>query len=74
MFSGKLAVLREDELTAAVTAQATGYLETLFHEPSSPGSVMAGRTERGIGDPEQVAAAVSVLANDLLESVSGSCG
>ena len=34
--------------------------------PEAPGSTMAGRAERGIGDPEQVSLAVSILAADLM--------
>lgn len=34
--------------------------------PAAPGSTMAGRAERAVGDPEQVSLAVSILAGDLL--------
>jgi hypothetical protein len=45
------------------------YLRDLFGSPDSLGSLMAGRAEEGVGDPEQVAAASAALALELLETV-----
>ncbi|MFI1916111.1 hypothetical protein [Nocardia sp. NPDC020380] len=64
------AVLLGDDLSREATEEAIRYLAELFAPgPAATGSVMAGRAEEGVGDPEQVAAAVSILAADLLESL-----
>jgi hypothetical protein len=58
---------------ATVTEQALDYLATLFAAgPEAVGSTMAGRAEAGVGEPEIVAASVSVLAKDLLEWIEAS--
>lgn len=67
--TSRFSLLRQDELSAAVTEQALDYLRNLFTEASSVGSSMAGRAEEGVGEPEIVAASVSALANDLLVAV-----
>lgn len=65
------AILLSDELSAAVTHEALGYLEKLFGGgPESLGASMAGRAESGVGDPAQVAVSVSFLAEDLLTALS----
>ncbi len=64
--AGRMSLLRSEELSATVVEQALDYLVELFAEASSVGSRMAGRAEEGVGEPEIVAASVSVLANDLL--------
>ncbi|MGV8972963.1 MAG: GSU2403 family nucleotidyltransferase fold protein [Rhodoglobus sp.] len=65
--SRSLQTLEKDPLSRAVTLQALVYLQSLFADsPTATGSMMAGRAEDGIGDPEQVAVAVSFLASDLL--------
>ncbi len=69
VFAEKIVVLRDDKLAGPVTRRAIDYLQTLFAEPTSVGSVMAGRTERVVGDPDQVATAVSALAAELLDGV-----
>jgi len=66
----RMAVLLRDDLAESVTRQALLYLEDLFaSSPAAMGSVMAGRAEEGIGDPETVAAAVSILAAELLAAL-----
>ena len=64
-----MANLLQDVLPAPVTRQALIYLEQMFATPIAMGSVMAGRAEEGIGQPDTVAAAVSTLAGDLLAAV-----
>jgi hypothetical protein len=58
--------LLEDPRSRRVTERALDYMGTLFGDPASTGAEMAGRAEAGIGDPETVAAAASVLTTDLL--------
>ena len=59
--------LRPDDLAGAVTEQAIVYLSEMFaNGPDATGSVMAGRAETGVGDPEIVANSVALLAADLL--------
>jgi len=63
--------LLEDELSHDATQGALQQLDTLFAAgPDAPGSAMAGRAEAGVGEPEQVAVAVSILAADLLRALS----
>ncbi|HEY3546091.1 MAG TPA: hypothetical protein VGK17_08355 [Propionicimonas sp.] len=59
------------DLCGEVTREAIDHLEELFGSPGALGAQMAGRAEEGVGDPEQVAVAVSILASDLLASVRG---
>ena len=67
--SDALQKLVADPLSEAVTRQALVHLQGLFADgPDATGSMMAGRAEEGIGDPEQVAVAVSLLASDLLSA------
>jgi len=62
--------LLSDELASEVTAQAVEILSELFAPgPHAVGSVMAGRTEEGIGEPETVALQTAILASDLLDAV-----
>ncbi|WBQ05451.1 GSU2403 family nucleotidyltransferase fold protein [Kribbella sp. CA-293567] len=59
------------EVSGAVTAEALTHLRELFAAgPHAHGSAIAGRAEDGIGNPDQVAASVSALAEDLLSAVS----
>lgn len=59
--------LRNDELSAAVTASAITYLEAMFAAgPQAPGSVMAGRAEGLAGDPALAAASAAALASELV--------
>lgn len=62
--------LLSDELAGEVTAQAVGLLSELFAAgPDAVGSVMAGRTEEGVGEPETVALQTAILASDLLAAI-----
>ena len=61
--------LLHDELCGDVTAEAIDRLAELFSSPDALGAVMAGRAEEGLGDPEQVSLAVSILASDLVAYV-----
>jgi hypothetical protein len=62
--------LLREEVCAEVTAAAQGYIDDLFASgPEAIGSVMAGRAEEGIGEPETVARQVSILAEDLLKAI-----
>ncbi len=68
--AGSLAQLRRDDLAGPATQQALTYLAVLFAAgPDSVGSAMAGRAEEGVGEPQTVAAASAILAQDLLDSV-----
>ncbi len=61
--------LTVNPISEDVTHKALEYLDQHFAQgPRALGSTMAGRAEEGIGDPEQVAAGVSLLAADALEA------
>lgn len=65
-----LQYLCEYELSATVTEQAVSFLFSLFASgPDALGSVMAGRAEEGVGEPETVAASAAFLADDLFTAV-----
>lgn len=64
-------VLLHNDLSHDVTIQALGYLRALFAHGTAMGALMAGRAEEGVGDPAQVSAAVTFLAQDLLGAISG---
>jgi hypothetical protein len=60
--------LLADEVSRGVVIAALGYLSELFAAgPDAVGSMMAGRAETGVGEPETVARRVSILAVELLE-------
>ena len=62
--------LSKDDLAGPVTTKALTYLADLFAGgATAKGSVMAGRAEEGIGEPDVVAASCAVLASDLLAAV-----
>ena len=62
--------LLNDELSGAATAQAIDFLREHFAVgPAAIGSIMAGRTEEGVGEPETVALQTSTLAADLVRSL-----
>lgn len=62
--------LRADELCGAITEEAITFLDGLFARgPDSVGPTMAGRAEEGLGDPEQVAMATFILAQDLVNAL-----
>ncbi|MFI9555950.1 hypothetical protein [Nonomuraea endophytica] len=59
-----------DPISREVTAQAVENLAKLFAAgPDALGSTMAGRAEAGIGEPETVALATSLLAADLVRAL-----
>ncbi|MBB5625473.1 hypothetical protein [Sphaerisporangium krabiense] len=63
------ALLREP-ISSEVTTEAIESLRTLFAiGPDALGARMAGRAEEGIGEPETVALATSLLAADLLRAL-----
>lgn len=65
-----LRTLGADPISREATDRALEYFDRLFATgPHAIGSTMAGRAEEGIGDPEQVALAVSLLASDALDAV-----
>ncbi|WP_202869705.1 hypothetical protein [Kribbella caucasensis] len=62
--------LCQNKVSSAETEQALVFLTDLFAAgPTALGSLMAGRAETGIGEPETVALQVSVLAGDLLTAL-----
>lgn len=66
-FVAPLALLSRDPLAGEATQRGLEYLERLFAAgPDALGSLMAGRAEEGVGDPEVVSASVAALAQDLL--------
>lgn len=68
--AANLAALLEDDLAGEPTARAVEFLRDLFAAgPDAVGSMMAGRAEEGVGEPETVALQVSVLAGDLLSAL-----
>ena len=61
---------RVHEPAGPVTVQALDHLRDPFAAgPGAAGSVMAGRAEEGVGEPETVVALVAVLAEDLLAAL-----
>jgi hypothetical protein len=65
--------LLSSPVSKIVTRQAIEWLPTLFADgPEAPGSIMAGRVEEGVGEPDVVSAAVAALAADVLAVVGGS--
>ena len=49
-------------------------LGTLFGTSDAEGSMMAGATEEGLGDPQQVALSVSILAQNLFDALGSVSG
>ncbi|GAA4514576.1 MULTISPECIES: hypothetical protein [Nonomuraea] len=63
-------LLARDPISSEITEQAVEHLAALFAAgPDALGSTMAGRAEEGIGEPETVALATSLLAADLLQAL-----
>jgi len=56
-------------VSKSASIEAVRMLDVLFGSNSANGSHMAGRAEEGVGNPEQVALAVSLLAADLLTAL-----
>lgn len=68
--AARLRTLAADPISRGATSRALEYFDVLFAAgPTALGSLMAGRAEEGIGDPEQVALAVSLLAADALNAI-----
>ncbi|HUH68434.1 MAG TPA: hypothetical protein VLZ05_05855 [Mycobacterium sp.] len=66
-------VLLSNPVSQTVTQQAIDWLPDLFaNGPDALGSVMAGRAEQGVGDPDVVSASVAALAADVLAVVGKS--
>lgn len=64
--------LLDDGLSREVSLEALDYLSRHFATgPNSIGSEMAGRAEEGVGFPDEVALATSILAMDLIAALSG---
>lgn len=67
----RLAMLRAHEVAGAVTERAIAFLGELFATGAGAlGSVMAGRAETLVGDPDVVAAASAALAGDLAAALT----
>lgn len=63
--------LQSDDLAGEVTEQALEFLRAHFAAgPEAIGSMMAGRTEEGVGEPETVALQTSILSTDLLAELA----
>lgn len=57
-------------LCADTTSEAIAYIRDLFAAgPNALASMMAGRAEEGIGEPDTVALAVSILAGDFITAL-----
>ncbi|MDN5876311.1 MAG: hypothetical protein L0J17_06965 [Brevibacterium sp.] len=64
-------ILLDDELSRDVSEEALSYLSRHFAPgPGSVGAEMAGRAEEGVGFPDEVAMATSILASDLIDALS----
>ena len=66
----RLDELSRDELAGDSTRAALACLRELFVDEARLGATMAGRAEELVGAPDVVAAAVTVLAEDVLAAVS----
>ncbi|MGH3654405.1 hypothetical protein [Glutamicibacter sp.] len=67
----RFAQLLDDSVSRETTIEALQSLELNFAEgPNAPGSIMAGRAESGLGDPQQVALSTAFLAEDLLQALA----
>jgi hypothetical protein len=56
-------LLLADPRSAEVAEQALVFMTDLFAAPDSIGSLMAGRVEEGVGEPENVADATAPMGN-----------
>ncbi|MDO8152289.1 GSU2403 family nucleotidyltransferase fold protein [Isoptericola sp. b408] len=62
--------LLADDVSAEVTELALQHVGSLLATgPEAEASVMAGRAEAGVGNPEEVSASVAFLAADLMEAL-----
>lgn len=63
-------LLLNDDVSAEVTHNAIGHLETLFADSTNAlGSRMAGRAEEGVGEPSQVALSTTLLSMALINEL-----
>lgn len=63
--------LQRNELAGPVTEHALIFLSELFAAGAdAAGSMMAGRAEEGVGEPQTVSASVGYLAEDLLTALN----
>ena len=70
IFQKGFTLLRKNKLSSEVTLESLEVLKGLFASgPSATGSMMAGATEIGIGNPETVSQSVAILAQDLLNAL-----
>lgn len=68
-----LTLLATDPMAGGVTRTGVGYIGTLFAAGEGAlGSMLAGQAEELVGDPVQVALAVSLLAQDLISALAKS--
>jgi hypothetical protein len=68
-------MLQHEAVCAEVTVEALSHLRKMFAAgPDALGSMMAGRAEEGVGEPETVALQVSILADDLLKAIGKTAG
>jgi hypothetical protein len=69
--AARLDALAVDDLAGAVTRTSIVYLRELFASAGGGlGATMAGRAEELVGDPAVVTAAVTALADDLLDALN----
>jgi hypothetical protein len=73
-FVPRLTGLLDHDLTRERVGPAMEQLQVLFGTADAPGARMAGETVAGLGDPEAVAEASAVLANELLEAMDAGSG
>lgn len=67
--------LLADPVSEVVTAQTLEWMPEMFSQgPDAIGSIMAGRAEEGVGDPDLVAASVAAMVADVLEAVAEAYG
>lgn len=67
--ASRLNELLLDELAGPATATAIAYLRELFGGPSALGSVMVGRAEQNVGDPDFSSTAAVLLVGGLLAAL-----
>ncbi len=67
--AGSFRELLEHPVSQFITGQAVTWLDELFGSSTAIGSQMAGQTEAGVGDPEQVSISAYLMVDDLLKAV-----
>lgn len=71
----RVQALLTHDVSRDVAVEALGYLEDLFAKGhGATGSMMAGRAERGVGEPETVSRQVAILAAELLSLFESALG